>query len=167
MLLLCSTSPLMILERSPNWPKVYANNLSLHVSSKGITKVIPLLDTWETWPVRQKERHGGSFWQDRVMLIQFASFLGMLIRLQKSCIVRIYTIQCELLPVGCPVYATGVVYWGQYPPKGWAIGWVSGCVIFVECDIARACSSVMCQALKNQMNNIWNKRDTYLENLHI
>ena len=34
-LLLCSTPHLMTLERSPNWPKVYADNLS----SKGITNL--------------------------------------------------------------------------------------------------------------------------------
>ena len=33
-LLLCSTSPLMIFERSPNRPTGYADNLSRHVSSK-------------------------------------------------------------------------------------------------------------------------------------
>ena len=36
-LLLWSTPPLMILERNPNWPTGYADNLFLHVSSKGIT----------------------------------------------------------------------------------------------------------------------------------
>ena len=36
-LLLCSTPPLMIIERSPNRPTGYAGNLLLHVSSKRIT----------------------------------------------------------------------------------------------------------------------------------
>ena len=37
LLLLLSTPPLMPLESSHNWPTVYADNLSLHVSSRGIT----------------------------------------------------------------------------------------------------------------------------------
>ena len=38
LLLWLTGPPLMILERSPNWPTSYADNLSLHVSSKGITR---------------------------------------------------------------------------------------------------------------------------------
>ena len=34
MLLLCSTPPLMIIERRPNRPIGYADDMSLHVSSK-------------------------------------------------------------------------------------------------------------------------------------
>ena len=34
LLLLWSTPPLMILERSPNWPTGYTDNLSFHISSK-------------------------------------------------------------------------------------------------------------------------------------
>ena len=34
---LCWTLLLMIIERSPDWPKSYADNMYLHVSSKGIT----------------------------------------------------------------------------------------------------------------------------------
>ena len=37
LLLLCSTPPLLILEGSPNRPTGYADNMSIHVSSKGIT----------------------------------------------------------------------------------------------------------------------------------
>ena len=76
LLLLCSTPPLMILGWSLNWPKVYADNLSFHVFSKGITKVIPLLDTWETWPARQKRVARWEPLKKQIMLMQFASFWG-------------------------------------------------------------------------------------------
>ena len=37
-----ATPPLMSLEKSPNWLAVYADNLSLHVSSRGITSVLSI-----------------------------------------------------------------------------------------------------------------------------
>ena len=67
---------------------VYADNMSLHVSSEGITKVIPLLGTWVTLPARQKRVARSETLTRQVMLLQFVSFWGMLIRLRKSCIVR-------------------------------------------------------------------------------
>ena len=62
---LCSTPPLMILERSPNWPKVYADNLSLMYPAKESPRwffcwIHGKLDRQD-----RKGRHGGSLWQGR------------------------------------------------------------------------------------------------------
>ena len=48
LLLLCYVQSLMIIERSPNRPTDYADNLSLHVSSKGITLAGSVLHTCST-----------------------------------------------------------------------------------------------------------------------
>ena len=103
---LCSTPPLMILERSHNWPKVYADSLSLHVSNKA-----SFAGYMETWPARQKRAARWEPLTRQVMLIQFASLWGMLIRLKKSCIVRTWTkVSIDVVIITIYVVPTKTVY---------------------------------------------------------